>query len=81
MRGRMSRTAPGRKPDVCEPETITSEIEKSVKPRVDHGEDRVNLDKEMVKMAKASLHYNALSQVIKNNFDGIKTVITEGSRA
>lgn len=81
MCGRMSRTAPGHMPAVFDPETFTSEFEKSIKPRVAHGEDRVNIDKEMVKMAKVSLQYNALSQVIKNNFDGIKTVISEGSRA
>ncbi len=81
MRGRMTRTQQGHMPAVFDPDNFNSEFEKAVKPRVAHGEDRVNLDKEMVRMAKATLHYNALSQVIKGNFDGIKTIISEGSRA
>ena len=45
-----------------------------------HGEDRVNLDKEMTKMAKATLQYNALTTVVSKGFEGIKTIIQEGSK-
>ena len=45
-----------------------------------HGEDRVNLDKEMVKMAKNNLQYTALAQITKSSFEGIRNIITEGSK-
>jgi flagellar basal body rod protein FlgB len=31
-------------------------------------------------MAKTSLNYNALTTVIKSNFDGLKQIITEGGK-
>lgn len=81
MRGRMTRTDTNHMPVAFDPEGFNGEFEKSIKPRVAHGEDRVNLDKEMTKMAKNNLQYNALTQVIKSNFDGVKTIIAEGSKA
>lgn len=80
MQGKMSRTAEGHMPAIFDPDRFGPELEKSIKPRVAHGEDRVNLDKEMTKMVKNSLQYNALTQVIKGNFDGVKNIIAEGSK-
>ncbi|MCL1890154.1 MAG: flagellar basal body rod protein FlgB [Desulfovibrionaceae bacterium] len=80
MTGRVARTDKQHIPAVFDPESFGPEWEKAFKPRIIHGEDRVNIDKEVTKMAKNSLHYNALTQVIKANFDGIKNTITEGSR-
>ncbi len=60
--------------------TEDADWEKAAKPRVIHGEDRVNLDKEMAKMAKNSLHYTALSTVIRGNFEGVKNIIQEGQK-
>jgi flagellar basal-body rod protein FlgB len=80
MTGRVTRTDKQHIPAVFDPEGFGPEWEKAFKPRTIHGEDRVNIDKEVAKMAKNSLHYNALTQVIKSNFDGIRTIITEGSR-
>ena len=78
MNGRMSRTAKGHIPAVFDPESFGPEWSKQFMPRQIHGEDRVNLDKEMTKMAKNQLHYTALTQVITKNFEGIKTIIQEG---
>ncbi|MDR2695864.1 MAG: flagellar basal body rod protein FlgB [Deltaproteobacteria bacterium] len=80
MTGRVTRTDKQHIPAVFNPEGFGPEWEKAFKPRIIHGEDRVNIDKEVTKMAKNSLHYNALTQVIKANFDGIKNTITEGGR-
>lgn len=80
MRGRVTRTSEGHMPTVFDPDSFSGDLSKAIKPRVAHGEDRVNLDKEMVKMSKNTLQYNALAQVIKGNLDGIKTAIMEGSK-
>jgi flagellar basal-body rod protein FlgB len=80
MTGRVTRTDLRHIPAVFDPEGFGPEWDKAFKPRIIHGEDRVNLDKEVVKMAKNSLHYNALTQVIRSNFEGIKNVITEGNK-
>jgi len=80
MVGRITRTDKQHVPAVFTPENFGPEWEKAFKPRKIHGEDRVNIDKETAKLAKNSLHYNALTQVIKTNFDGVRNIITEGSR-
>ena len=79
-RGKITRTNTKHFPGAFEPEGFEGDLQEKFKPRVIFGEDRVNLDKEMAKMAKNSLHYTALSQVIKGNFDHIKTIITEGQK-
>ena len=79
-RGKLSRTDEQHLPAVFDPNGFGPEWEKAFKPRTIHGEDRVNLDKEMTKMAKASLHYNTLVTVIQKGFEGTKTIITEGSK-
>ena len=79
-RGKLSRTSQEHMPAVFDPEGFGPEWNKAFKPRVVHGEDRVNLDKEMTKMAKATLQYNTLTTVIAKGFEGIKTVIQEGSK-
>lgn len=80
MQGRMSRTESGHMPSVFDVEGFGADLEKSMVPRVAHGEDRVNLDKEMTRMTKANLHYNALTQVIKGNLDGVRNIINESSK-
>lgn len=79
-RGRLSRTNEGHMPSTFDPNSFEGDWDKKFVPRQAHGEDRVDLDKEMALMAKTSLQYNALSTVIKGNFDGIRTIITEGSK-
>lgn len=50
------------------------------KPRYVYGEDTVDLDKEMANMAKNSMMYNALTDIISKNFNGLQTVIQEGGK-
>jgi flagellar basal-body rod protein FlgB len=80
MRGRVSRTSEAHLPAVFDPNGFGPEWAKGIKPRVAHGEDRVDLDKEMSLMAKNTLQYNTLAQVIKSGFDGVKNIIQEGQR-
>ncbi|MCR5813741.1 MAG: flagellar basal body rod protein FlgB [Desulfovibrio sp.] len=81
VRGRMSITQQGHMPVSFNPETFGPEWEKQFKPRQIHGEDRVNLDKEMAKLAKVNLQYSALTQVMTKSFEGISNVIMDGKQA
>jgi flagellar basal-body rod protein FlgB len=79
--GRMSVTQQGHMPTTFNPETFGPEWDKRFKPRQIYGEDRVNLDKEMTKLAKCNLHYSALTQVISKSFEGVNTVIMDGKQS
>ena len=81
VRGRMSVTRQGHMPAHFNPETFGPEWEKQFKPRQIHGEDRVNLDKEMAKLAKVNLQYSALTQIMTKSFEGISTVIMDGKQS
>lgn len=80
MRGRMSTTSQGHMPAAFNPDNFGPEWSKQFKPRQIHGEDRVNLDKEMAKHAKNQLQYTALTQVIAKNFEGLASVIQDGKQ-
>ncbi len=80
VRGKMSRTQNGHMPSVFDANNFSATSEKAFKPRVIFGEDRVSIDKEMAEMAKTQLQYSALSQVIRSNFEGLKTAIAEGQK-
>jgi flagellar basal-body rod protein FlgB len=80
MRGKISRTEEGHMPAVFDPETFGPDWYKRCRPQVVHGEDRVDMDKEMVKMTKNNLQYTALAQITKSGFDGIRNIIMEGSK-
>ena len=79
-RGKLSRTHEGHVPAAFDPKSFGPDWDKKFVPRVVHGEDRVDLDKEMALMAKNSLQYNALASVMKSNFDGLRNIITEGQK-
>lgn len=81
MRGRMSITEQGHMPASFNPENFDASWDKQFKPRLIHGEDRVNLDKEMAKHAKTQLHYTALTQVMSKQFEGLNSVIQDGRQA
>lgn len=78
--GKVTRTDESHMPIAFDPNSFGPEWYKRFTPRDVHGEDRVNLDKEMVKMTKNNLHYTALSQLTKSSFDGVKNIIMEGSK-
>lgn len=78
--GKMSRTEGKHLPAVFNPDDFGPEWNKVFKPRVVHGEDQVDLDKEMAKMAKNTMRYNTLTTVMKKSFDGLTTIIQEGQK-
>ena len=80
MQGNVTRTSTEHIPTGFDPNTFSADWHKQFKPREIHGEDRVNMDKEMTKLAKNQLHYTALTQVITKNFEGIKNIIQEGKQ-
>ncbi|MBQ7586324.1 MAG: flagellar basal body rod protein FlgB [Desulfovibrionaceae bacterium] len=80
-RGRMSLTNQAHMPTYFNPNTFGPEWEKQFKPRQIPGEDRVNLDKEMTKLAKSNLHYTALTQVMTKSFEGLSTIIQDAKTA
>jgi flagellar basal-body rod protein FlgB len=79
-RGKISRTHEKHLPGGFDLDDFNATWDKELKPRIVHGEDRVNLDKEMAAMAKTSMQYNALTTVMKSSFDGIKQIIAEGGK-
>ena len=80
-KGKISRTNEKHIPSGFDVNNFNANWDQELKPRIVHGEDRVNLDKEMATMAKTSLHYNALATVIKSGFEGVKQIIAEGGKA
>lgn len=79
-KGNVTRTSASHIPTSFDPNSFDSEWQKKFVPRQIHGEDRVNLDKEMTKLAKNQLHYSALTQIMGSTFEGLKTAIQEGKQ-
>lgn len=79
--GKMTRTAANHVPNVFDMNTFGPDMRKAIiEERVIHGEDNVDMDKEMSLMAQNTLMYNALTTVLSKNFQGLTTIISEGSR-
>ena len=79
-KGELSRTNAKHIPGEFDVNGFDADLDLAFKPRIVHGEDRVNLDKEMATMAKTQLHYSALTTVMRSNFEGIRNIITEGQK-
>ena len=79
-RGLVTRTDKAHVPTPFNVEGFNGSVSAEFKPRVVHGQDSVDLDKEMSAMAKNSLQYNALTTIVKSNFDGIQKAISEGGK-
>lgn len=77
-KGKMARTKSDHMPSVFNPETFGADFQKAFQPHEVPGDDSVDMDKEMAKLSKNTLMYNALTTIIKKNFEGMKTVIREG---
>lgn len=80
VKGKITRTHDKHIPGTFDPQTFGAGLEEELKPRAVHGEDRVNLDKEMALMAKTSLQYSTMATVMKGSFDGLRQIITEGAK-
>jgi len=79
-RGKMARTDPKHLPSEFDVSGFKGKGLTDYKPRVVYGEDVVDLDKEMCAMAKNTLMYNALTDIMSKNFTGLQTAIQEGSK-
>lgn len=79
-RGKMTRTNADHMPAKFDPKKFSADFIKDLKPRVVQGEDAVDLDKEMTTMAKNTLLYNTVVTTLQKNFEGLKTVISEGGK-
>jgi len=80
QRGKMTRTQENHLPATFDVNGFNGKNLADWKPRTVHGEDVVDLDKEMTAMAKNSMMYNALTDIIAKNFSGLQTVIQEGGK-
>ncbi len=79
-KGKMSRTNKSHLPSEFNVAGFQGKGIAEYKPRMVYGEDTVDLDKEMAVMAKNSMMYNALSDIIAKNFTGLQSVIAEGGK-
>jgi flagellar basal-body rod protein FlgB len=79
-RGKITRTDEGHMPSTFAADGFRGDLVKGCKHRIIHGEDNVDLDKEMAVMAKNTLMYNALGTVMQKQFEGLTTVISEGAK-
>lgn len=79
-KGKLSATNQQHLPAVFNAKTFNGDWTRAFQPHVVKGQDSVDLDKEMAKMAKNTMMYNALVTVVKSNFEGLKTIIGEASK-
>ncbi|MGE4504621.1 MAG: flagellar basal body rod protein FlgB [Desulfovibrionaceae bacterium] len=80
QRGKVTRTDAKHMPSTFSAGGFEGNHFKDFEPRHVYGEDTVDLDKEMNVMAKNSMMYNALTQVLKKNFEGLNKIIQEGAK-
>ena len=80
MRGKVTRTDKEHLPASFDINGFQGKGVKEFKPREVLGGDKVDLDKEMTAMAKNAMLYNALTDIIKKNFEGMSKVIAEGGK-
>lgn len=78
--GKVTRTDPGHMPTAFNAASFKGDLSMKWKPRVVAGLDSVNMEKEMSVMAKNTLMYNALSEIVKKDFTELQRVITDGGK-
>ncbi|WP_029893433.1 flagellar basal body rod protein FlgB [Desulfohalovibrio reitneri] len=78
--GRMTRTNGEHMPSKFDPTSFDAAVDKGFDVRVTHGEDQVDLDKEMATMQKNAMQYNTLATLMKKHFDGLTKIIMDGSK-
>lgn len=79
-RGKMSRTQGDHLPSVFNANGFGPEFERAFQPHHEHGQDEVDLDKEVGIMSKNSMMYNALATVVKKEASELSKVIQEGQK-
>lgn len=79
-KGKMTKTSQMHIPAAFNAGKFDGRVLSNFEPRVVHGEDSVDMDKEMVTMAKNTMQYNALTQVIAKSFQGMEKIIQSGAR-
>ncbi|SDK85192.1 flagellar basal-body rod protein FlgB [Maridesulfovibrio ferrireducens] len=79
-RGKLTKTSKMHVPATFEANKFNGRTLSNFEPRVIHGENPVDIDKEMVTMAKNTLAYNALTQIVSKNFRGMQKIIQDGAR-
>lgn len=79
-KGKLTATQEQHLPAVFNAKTFNGDWTKAFRPHMVKGDDSVDLDKEMAKMAKNSMMYNALVTVVKTQFEGLKTAIMDGAK-
>jgi len=76
-RGKMARTDEKHVPAHFSAKGFSGDWEKEFKPRAEHGQDSVDLDKEMAILNKNVMLYDALTQITKGGYQGINKVIND----
>jgi flagellar basal-body rod protein FlgB len=79
-RGKMARTDDSHLPSAFDINGFQGKWLAEYKPRVVHGEDVVDLDKEMTVMAKNTLMYNAITDIMAKHFSGLQSTVQEMGR-
>lgn len=79
-RGKVTRTNNKHMPSAFTSDGYEADFIKDFEPREVFGQDQVDLDEEMGLMAKNAMMYNALTDVLKKNFEGLRQVIMEGAK-
>lgn len=79
-KGKMSRTEGGHLPATFNPQGFGADFHRTFQPHVEHGQDEVDLDKEVAVMSKNSMMYNALATIVKKGFQGMTKIIQEGQK-
>ncbi|MBI9110942.1 flagellar basal body rod protein FlgB [Maridesulfovibrio ferrireducens] len=79
-RGKMTKTSKMHIPATFDANKFSGRTLSNFEPRVIHGENPVDIDKEMVTMAKNTLAYNALTQIVSKSFQGMQKIIQDGAR-
>ncbi|MGE4553602.1 MAG: flagellar basal body rod protein FlgB [Desulfovibrionaceae bacterium] len=80
MDGKVTRTNDKHMPSAFNVGTFKGKGLTEFRPREVFGDDKVDLDKEMTSMAKNAMLYNALTEVVRKNFEGLTKVIAEGGK-
>lgn len=78
--GTMARTEPGHMPTAFRTASFNGDMEKEFKPRVEYGQDSVDMDKEMAIMQKNAMAYDTLTTLVRGDFQTLSRVISDNTK-